>query len=178
MPYNIAAADSSGYNYASGRLDHQVYDRALKVEQSRMESEVLDRLLGEWLLESALLGMFPAAFASQVMELAEYGPEGIVCRVPHSWQWDRRPHVDPSKEAAAQKTRLTNGTTSRELEMRELGLDIDEIDAQAAAGFGLEVDEYRQALAASILTNGNPGQREEEPDEEPDEEAEDEEDEQ
>ena len=25
MPFNVAAGNSSGYNYASGRLDHQVY---------------------------------------------------------------------------------------------------------------------------------------------------------
>ena len=25
MPFNVAAGNSSGYNYASGRLDHQTY---------------------------------------------------------------------------------------------------------------------------------------------------------
>jgi hypothetical protein len=29
MPYNIAACDSSGYNYASGRLDHQAFFKAI-----------------------------------------------------------------------------------------------------------------------------------------------------
>jgi len=34
MPYNIAAGNSSGYNYASGRLDHQTYYR-LTTSRSR-----------------------------------------------------------------------------------------------------------------------------------------------
>jgi lambda family phage portal protein len=49
MPYNIAAANSSGYNYASGRLDHQTYFKATGVEQSHLETTVLDRILAAWL---------------------------------------------------------------------------------------------------------------------------------
>ena len=30
MPYNISAGNSSGYNYASGRLDHQTYFKAVR----------------------------------------------------------------------------------------------------------------------------------------------------
>lgn len=176
VPYNVAAADSSGYNYASGRLDHQVYDRALKVEQARLQDQVLDRLLGEWLLEASLLGILPAAVATIVFEASQYGTDAIASRLPHSWQWDRRPHVDPSKEAQAQKTRLQSGTTSRELELREQGLDINEVDASAASGFGVDVETYRQALFASTLTNGNGfGQAESEEPAEGQEPAEDEE---
>ncbi len=35
MPYNVASGNSSGYNYASGRLDHQVYFKAIRVDQLR-----------------------------------------------------------------------------------------------------------------------------------------------
>ncbi|MGE3807693.1 MAG: phage portal protein, partial [Gemmataceae bacterium] len=34
MPFNVAAANSSGYNYASGRLDHQTYFKSIRVEQA------------------------------------------------------------------------------------------------------------------------------------------------
>jgi len=44
MPYNIAACNSSGYNYASGRLDHQTYFKSIRVEQSHIETVVLDRI--------------------------------------------------------------------------------------------------------------------------------------
>jgi capsid protein len=30
MPFNVAAGNSSGYNYASGRLDHQVYSKSIR----------------------------------------------------------------------------------------------------------------------------------------------------
>ena len=54
VPYNIAAGNSSGYNYASGRLDHQTYYKAIKVDQSFMEAVVLDRVLETWMREWAL----------------------------------------------------------------------------------------------------------------------------
>jgi capsid protein len=31
MPFNVAAGNSSGYNYASGRLDHQTYFKSIRV---------------------------------------------------------------------------------------------------------------------------------------------------
>ncbi|MCE5340901.1 MAG: phage portal protein [Planctomycetaceae bacterium] len=34
MPFNIAACNSSGYNYASGRLDHQTYYKSIRVDQA------------------------------------------------------------------------------------------------------------------------------------------------
>ena len=36
MPFNIAAGNSSGYNYASGRLDHQTYFKSIRVDQAFM----------------------------------------------------------------------------------------------------------------------------------------------
>lgn len=49
MPFNVAAGNSSGYNYASGRLDHQTYFKSIRVEQSHIGSVVLDRILTAWL---------------------------------------------------------------------------------------------------------------------------------
>lgn len=156
MPSNVARGDSSGYNYASGRLDHQTYDRALSVEQSCFEHHILDRLLGEWLLEAALIGLLPARVANKVLTLArDYDAAGVARRLPHSWEWDKRPHVDPSKEATAQRTRLQSGTTSRVHELQEAGLNIDEIDEQAARSFGTDLETYRQVLFGSLYSNGN-----------------------
>jgi capsid protein len=36
MPFNVAAGNSSGYNYASGRLDHQTYFKSIRVEQHHL----------------------------------------------------------------------------------------------------------------------------------------------
>jgi capsid protein len=55
IPFNVAAGNSSGYNYASGRLDHQTYFKAIRVEQVHLEAVVLDRILAAWFDEAARL---------------------------------------------------------------------------------------------------------------------------
>ena len=107
MPYNIAAGNSSGYNYASGRLDHQTYYKAIKVDQSFMEAEVLDRVLEMWMREWAL------ATAADV----------DLCDCRHVWFWDGVEHVDPGKEATAQQKRLESHTTNLAIEYAKQGRD-------------------------------------------------------
>ena len=110
MPANIAKGNSSGYNYASGRLDHQTYFKAIRVDQSFMASVILDRILMSWLREYFLL----------------YSPLGMVTRYPllsHTWFFDGFLHVDPAKEATAQDKRLKNNTTSLATEFALQGKD-------------------------------------------------------
>ncbi|RMF86556.1 MAG: phage portal protein, partial [Planctomycetota bacterium] len=111
MPANVARADSSGYNYASGRLDHQTYFKAIRVEQSHIASAVLDRILIAWLDEAALL---PAFLPDGLGPIAEWS---------HQWFFDGREHVDPAKEANAQATRLSNHTTTLADEYARRGQD-------------------------------------------------------
>jgi len=99
MPFNIAACDSSSYNYASGRLDHQTYDRGIEVERSEIRSAVLDRVWVAWLDEYAAVASLTRA---QVSELRD-----------HEWHFSGRGHVDPNKEAMADESRLNNGTLTR-----------------------------------------------------------------
>jgi len=156
MPYNIAACNSSQYNYASGRLDHQTYFKSIRVDQAQCETVVLDRIFAAW-LEEAVLAL---------------GVRGDAA-VPHAWFWDGHEHVDPLKEANAQKTRLASNTTTLAAEyarqgkdweqelrqrakeialMRELGLPIADskddggADADAADEYDRE-DEVRHALS-------------------------------
>lgn len=105
MPFNVAAGNSSGYNYASGRLDHQTYYRSIKVDQTFTERTVLERVFETWLREYAL---------AHRLRLAE---------VPHLWIWDGTEHVDPAKEANAQATRLQSLTTSLAAEYAKQGKD-------------------------------------------------------
>jgi capsid protein len=42
MPFNIAAGNSSSYNYSSGRLDHQTYFKSQRVDQAHMERIILE----------------------------------------------------------------------------------------------------------------------------------------
>jgi capsid protein len=111
MPFNVAAGNSSGYNYASGRLDHQTYFKAIRVEQSHVETVVLDRILTAWLDEAVLV---PDLLPNGLGPIADW---------PHQWFWDGHEHVDPAKEATAQATRLANHTTTLADEYARRGLD-------------------------------------------------------
>jgi len=109
MPFNVAAGNSSGYNYSSGRLDHQTYFKSIRVEQADIESRVLDRILAAWLAEARLLGDF--SFLAGVESLE------------HQWFWDGTEHVDPAKEASAQARRLASNTTTLASEYARQGKD-------------------------------------------------------
>jgi len=109
MPFNVAAGNSSGYNYASGRLDHQTYFKSIRVEQADCNGVVLDALLKAWLTEARLLADF--SFLAGAESLA------------HQWFWDGTEHVDPAKEASAQATRLANNTTTLASEYARQGKD-------------------------------------------------------
>ena len=111
MPFNIAACNSSGYNYASGRLDHQTYYKSIRVDQADMALVILDRILHAWLNEAILI--------------SDYLPLNwrTIRNYPHQWFWDGTEHVDPAKEAKAQEIRLANHTTTLADEYAKQGKD-------------------------------------------------------
>jgi capsid protein len=114
MPFNVAAGNSSGYNYASGRLDHQTYFKSIRVDQAFLAGKALDAILAAWLweyaLEAGLVGHIPMNGLSRILP-------------PHQWFWDGMEHVDPAKEASAQETRLKNHTTTLAHEYARQGKD-------------------------------------------------------
>ena len=112
MPFNVAAGNSSGYNYASGRLDHQTYFKSIRVDQSRINTAVLDRILDAWMREAVLID----EFLPQPLRL-------IGAQWPHQWFWDGMEHVDPAKEASAQAQRLASNTTTLADEYARKGQD-------------------------------------------------------
>ncbi len=125
MPFNIAAGNSSGYNYASGRLDHQTYYKSLRVEQAHLEAVVLDRVLAAWLDEAVLI---PDLRPEDLGPMPEW---------PHQWFWDGQEHVDPAKEAAAQAARLAGHTTTLAYEYARQGRDWEEALRQRAKELAL-----------------------------------------
>ena len=113
MPFNVAYGNSSGYNYASGRLDHQTYYKSIRVDQSQLGLSVLDRVLRAWLDEAILIS-----------ELLPLWMRTTAFRdLTHQWFWDGQEHVDPAKEANAQSTRLQNHTTTLAYEYARQGRD-------------------------------------------------------
>jgi len=143
MPFNIAACNSSGYNYASGRLDHQTYFKSIRVEQAHLEAVVLDRILDAWTDEAVRL----------------FGLRGIDAW-PHQWFWDGHEHVDPAKEAMAQERRLASHTTTLAMEYAKLGLDWEEQLRQRAKEKRL-MEELGLAAKDAVPAARRPAKRDE-----------------
>lgn len=124
MPYNIAACDSSKYNYASGRLDHQTYYRSIDVDRARIESQVLDRVFASWCSEARLAGVDGVA-PGWWSQWAETAPA-------HVWMWPGIEHVDPAKEATAAETKLRSLQTTYAKVYADQGEDWVEAFGQVA----------------------------------------------
>jgi lambda family phage portal protein len=124
LPYNVAALDSSSYNYASGRMDHQVYAATQRVQRDKLERLMLDKTLRMWLDEATLLGMVPRGLPP----VAEW---------QWAWVWDGKEHVDPSKEANATETRLRTHTTTLAAEYAKAGKNWEAELRQRAAEVAL-----------------------------------------
>ena len=108
LPFNVAALDSSSYNYASGRMDHQVYTMTQRVDRDHLERMCLDRVLSAWVNEASLAGIIP----DDLPPFSEWN---------WAWVWDGREHVDPKKEADALETRLRTATTTLAAEYARQG---------------------------------------------------------
>lgn len=110
MPRNIASGDSSHYNYASGRLDHQTYDRAIAVEQEDdLTNGVMMRIFAAWCIEATSIPDYLPGRAGQVYLPTRTDPSWPA---PCVWIWGEREHIDPAKEANAQETRLRSRMTT------------------------------------------------------------------
>lgn len=111
MPLNKASADSSGYNYASGRLDHQDYGLLCRVERTHLACDAADRTVVAWSEEAVLrdMGDLLSDEARSVLDAWLSRPERFP---PHVWHWDEPEHADPEKEAKADDIRLRNYTSS------------------------------------------------------------------
>jgi len=92
LPYNIASADSSEHNFASGRLDNQTFYKAVEIERKTLCAQVIEKTFRMWLREylASTSGVFPDDIALEGYE--------------HTWGFDPFPYIDPAKEAAATKT--------------------------------------------------------------------------
>lgn len=108
VPVNVANGDSSKHNYASGRLDHQVYHRAVYLTQQSCVWNMMEPIFREWMTEYCLV------HDRKIVNVHD---------IPHTWFWDGFEHVDPEKEANAQLIRLESKTTSLATEYAKVGKD-------------------------------------------------------
>ena len=136
MPRNKAAADSSGYNYASGRLDHGTYFDALNIQRMDCAALVLNPLFAIWfdlaVVRFGWLGGDPTAISP-------------FARL-HLWDWPKHRVADVEAEANANETKLTSGQIGLHRLYSDAGMDFeDEVEAMAVT-FGITSDEMRTRL--------------------------------
>jgi len=131
MPYNLAACDSSTYNYASGRLDHQTYFSAIDVEREDANDLVLDPIFGMWFERYALFMGFSGN--------PQVAPS-------HTWDWPKHPVADVESEANANDKQLKNGTKSPSRIYSEAGLDFENEIQVMAADYGVTVERMKEIL--------------------------------
>ncbi len=150
MPYNVAAGNSAKYNYASGRLDKQVYHRAVGTNQDWIAVHVCNRIFQRFLYE-ALTGPFQIPKPS--------AGDMAVSPATVAWYWPGAEHVDPAKEATAQKIRLENKTTTLAAEYARQGKDW-ESEIEQIAREKAKMDEL--GLAATITKGASDDEPEKE----------------
>lgn len=113
VPFNVAAGNSSEYNYSSGRLDHKTYEKKLSVDQAQLERVFLNRAFEKFFFEwAASNGMAGAPLPDIV------------------WYWEKLPHIDPVKEAQAQVIRIDAGLTTRTREAAREKVDYEDLLAE------------------------------------------------
>jgi capsid protein len=141
MPYNKAACDSSSYNYASGRLDHQTYYAALDVEREDCNDLVLDPLFELWFNEAIYqFGWFGGNFLV-------VGPAAR----EHSWDWPKHRVADVLQEAEANRTKLESGQIFIQRLFSDNGWDFDDECTACAAAFGVPVETLKTRLFDVLL---------------------------
>ncbi len=101
MPYNVAAGDSSGFNFASGRLDRLTFIKTIDIRQSQVSRRILWTMFQKFFSEGLLIpGFFP-----EEVKIPGYQPR-------FSWFFDGDSTIDPQKESKANDTNLKNGSTT------------------------------------------------------------------
>lgn len=151
MPYNIAAAKSAGYNFASAKLDFATFHKAIGIDQFRVEEAVLEPLFEQFWNEAKRVdGYLPEIVVDGEVEIDPLDDD----IPPHEWMWDGQEQLDP-RESASKATGLAAGIDTLPRLFAAKGLDYETEQINAAKALGLTVDEYRRLLVMKTFGNGN-----------------------
>ena len=135
MPYNVLASDSSGHNYASGRLDWQGLVRAVKVHRQRTVRRDCKPTFNMWYGEARNHHNWPGTIP------------------PCKFMFPGFEHVDPGKEAKAAVVRIEANLQTYADYFAEQGKDWRDEFAQMAEEdaamdeLGLGIEEIIEAPA-------------------------------
>jgi len=112
MPLMSIQRDASRHNYSSARFDGQGYFRANQSVQSFLERRRINPFVKLILTEAMLRGILPYRDLNSVSL---------------TWIWPQPPHVDPVKEAMAQRIQMENKTLSPQRACLANNVDFDTI---------------------------------------------------
>lgn len=139
MPFNVAAGDSSTYNYSSGQLDHRTYGRAIDVDRRSCERQILDRIFRAWFDEALLT---PGYFTE---------PRTTLARPRVGWDWPPFETIDPEKESKATANDLSFALTSLPTEHAKRGRRWEREFARQARALGVTVAELQRRVADKLF---------------------------
>jgi capsid protein len=114
MPLIRVRLDASEHNMASARYDGQTYLDSLKVIRQGLSDDFLEECLEEIEKELRFDSTMPAR------------PD----EVSFVWIWQNPQHVDPLKEANAERVYMENGTLTYSDAVASHGLDVDDVIEQ------------------------------------------------
>jgi lambda family phage portal protein len=143
VPYELLTTDLREVSFISGRLGLMQFHRTVDQWRWHMLIPHLCDGIGRWFLQAAMISL-------------QTDMKSVTLR--HTPP--RREMIEPSKEVNAMRDAIRNGLTSRDEEVRSLGLDPTEIDEEIKAGneradkLGIAFDsDGRRPLAFKLDTN-------------------------
>lgn len=143
MPYNIAAGDSSDYNFASGKLDCGIYITAIWIDRDLCEKSVLFKVFREWYAEARLI---PDYFPDDLRAFGARPPR-------RQWHWDAIDLNDGVKVATARDISSKGGFGNPGRFYQEDGLDpSEELEAEAEF-YGVSVEQLKAQNFANRAAN-------------------------
>lgn len=140
MPLMQIRLDSSGHNYSSARFDAQTYNKACKLLQGSIGRHRVRPLVMVILYEAMSLGMLPPK---------------VITKSQIGFRWTQPPHVDPVKEAMAERIRLENRTLSPQQAAQAHNMDWDKIVKDWALANQILEDNGMPPLLGGIPTDLN-----------------------
>lgn len=138
MPLMQIRLDSSGHNYSSARFDAQTYQKANRIIQGSLGRHRVFPVVNLVLIEAMQKGILrPRLFSRNEVK----------------FRWPQPPHVDPVKEAMAERIRMENRTLSPQDACSSYNLDFDKVVKDWALANKILEENGMPPLLGGIPTN-------------------------
>lgn len=138
MPLMQIRLDSSGHNYSSARFDAQTYQKANRIIQGSLGRHRVYPVVALVLIEAMQKGILPPR---------------LFTRNEVKFRWPQPPHVDPVKEAMAERIRMENRTLSPQDACSSYNLDFDKVAKDWALANKILEQNGMPPLLGGIPTN-------------------------